>query len=279
MEIRRAQFQPKDGFPLEAIFQSPGLFSKLSAGMIHRKSLDLFWDTKNLRWARSPVYDEEAVGTLIDKGLLYFQNHPLVQSRIEALKREIASTLTAPESEFKVKQLKAQLDDLLPTPGKHILYVADKTGAQSPVHFVLGENGFIQSVETWNNNILIEGAFNRVTNELPFIPTEFDSSLYNEHPPPNLKDNGLIGIRLAEGKDKLTIAEVAPNSPAEKAGMVPGEELLSVNGKKLQAHTQQEFMAFGRGTTSLTIETKSNSGETKRFTVPKKLVLHLPQSR
>ncbi len=62
---------------------------------------------------------------------------------------------------------------------------------------------------------------------------------------PNLRDNGTpvrgwLGVTVVESKeaDEATIVDVYPESPAARAGLKPGDRLVSVNGKPVDRYQQ-----------------------------------------
>jgi len=68
-----------------------------------------------------------------------------------------------------------------------------------------------------------------------------------------------IGMNLARprGNDfTARVDEVEDDTPAATAGLKPGDEVLTVNGQRLEFRSKQEFRAFDRG-----LRTKFNEGD------------------
>ena len=72
-------------------------------------------------------------------------------------------------------------------------------------------------------------------------------------PPP---DTAGVGLRLSREKESepLTIQDVIPASPAEKAGIKPGSRLLSINGIDTTGKTLSEIAGLIRGESGTTIK-------------------------
>jgi carboxyl-terminal processing protease len=61
-----------------------------------------------------------------------------------------------------------------------------------------------------------------------------------------------IGLRLAPGRASLRVLDTFPGSPAERAGLRPGDEITAVDGLRLQGGSLADALARlqgGRGTT------------------------------
>jgi carboxyl-terminal processing protease len=76
-----------------------------------------------------------------------------------------------------------------------------------------------------------------------------------------------IGVRIAIAEDGLPVIEaVFRGSPAEKAGLKPGEELIAVDGKATVGHDLDEVAMWVRGEagSTVTIEVRTGSQGTAR---------------
>lgn len=56
-----------------------------------------------------------------------------------------------------------------------------------------------------------------------------------------------IGAHLAKDKKKVFIIKVLPNTPAQKAGLVEGSEILEINGQKLKKLSIDEVKSIIKG--------------------------------
>lgn len=57
---------------------------------------------------------------------------------------------------------------------------------------------------------------------------------FNNAPQPvQSPDRPMLGVQLGDGEGGVTVTEVVPNSPAEKAGLKGGDLIVEVNGKKV----------------------------------------------
>jgi uncharacterized iron-regulated protein len=72
--------------------------------------------------------------------------------------------------------------------------------------------------------------------ELPQISLPLADYLWITHPSPLEKKRPRIGLVLKEKEESLEvwIERVIPGSPAEKAGLLPGDRILSVDGKEIK---------------------------------------------
>ncbi|MEA2490700.1 MAG: hypothetical protein QOH21_2492 [Acidobacteriota bacterium] len=56
-----------------------------------------------------------------------------------------------------------------------------------------------------------------------------------------------LGVQLEEKNPGLVIKTVAPNSPAARSGLKPGDRLIAVNGKSLTQASSREFKQLMSG--------------------------------
>ncbi len=56
-----------------------------------------------------------------------------------------------------------------------------------------------------------------------------------------------IGVRIDKSEDHVFITEVMPSSPAEKAGLMPGDEILGVNGQSVRGFEPTKVLEALRG--------------------------------
>jgi C-terminal processing protease CtpA/Prc len=74
-----------------------------------------------------------------------------------------------------------------------------------------------------------------------------------------------IGMNLVRprGNDFVPrVNEVEQGTPAAAAGLEPGDEILAVNGERVEFRSKQEFRAFDRG-----LRTRFNEGDIVTFKV------------
>lgn len=101
-----------------------------------------------------------------------------------------------------------------------------------------GIDGLIISNSTMNNCVSDYG-------KLGYIPIE---------------DSGVTGIWMSKPDGALVITKVAPNSPASKAGVVAGEEVVSVNGEKPLNSWEAVKLLFGKTGDTVTVVVKGANG-------------------
>lgn len=71
---------------------------------------------------------------------------------------------------------------------------------------------------------------------------------------------GVTGINFADGKGKPIISKLAKGSPAEKAGIVVGDTVLSVNDEKPTTSGDAIKALFGRAGETITVTVSGASG-------------------
>jgi carboxyl-terminal processing protease len=84
-----------------------------------------------------------------------------------------------------------------------------------------------------------------------------------------------IGVTVSyENEDGLLILSVEPDGPAGKAGIQPGELILSADGTSLAGEGQSEGVTLiqGEAGTSVTLEIRSAAGETRTVAVKRSKV-------
>ncbi len=83
-----------------------------------------------------------------------------------------------------------------------------------------------------------------------------------------------IGVTINAIAPPFLITDVFPNSPAEKAGIHAGDEIVSANGKVLTAATRDQLTAALAGPvgSTVTIDLKPPSGSTREVTVARQEV-------
>jgi carboxyl-terminal processing protease len=83
-----------------------------------------------------------------------------------------------------------------------------------------------------------------------------------------------IGVTINAIAPPFLITDVFPNSPAEKAGIHAGDEIVSANGKVLTAATRDQLTAALAGPvgSTVTIDLKAPSGSTREVTVARQEV-------
>ncbi|MBI3862274.1 MAG: PDZ domain-containing protein [Planctomycetia bacterium] len=78
-----------------------------------------------------------------------------------------------------------------------------------------------------------------------------------------------IGVQVATGENQLTVIGALDNSPAQAAGLVKGDAILSVDGKTVRelGATAAIEAIRGKAGTVVTLKVKRNDGEEKAFEV------------
>lgn len=120
-------------------------------------------------------------------------------------------------------------------------------------------------VETTDTDQLISGALKGVVGELDdfsqYLNPEDYKALKNE----TKGEFGGLGMRLQMIDDYVTIITPMPNTPAYKAGIMPGDRILFVDDKDLSDMKLDEAVALMRGKVGskvkLTLSRKNDKGE------------------
>ncbi|WP_461213075.1 S41 family peptidase [Lacticaseibacillus sp. GG6-2] len=71
---------------------------------------------------------------------------------------------------------------------------------------------------------------------------------------------GGIGATVQQGSDKLTVESIMPNTPAKKAGMQVGDQLIKVNGKDVSKEDVSTAVAKIRGKIGTTVKVTVKRG-------------------
>lgn len=124
----------------------------------------------------------------------------------------------------------------------------------------------VNYVEEKENKELLENALTGMVRGLD----EFSDFMTKKELKPMQEETrgefGGVGMRLdASKKDRLFVTTPMPNSPAYKAGIEPGDEVLKINGKLVKEMTSDEAVAALRGTVGsnvkIVIERTSKDGK------------------
>lgn len=106
-----------------------------------------------------------------------------------------------------------------------------------------------------------------------FTRAEYDAQI---QPPKHAQ--GAIGIAFARNDQRLVIREVYEGSPAERAGLKAGDQLVRINGKFVSTRLQTEAANL-RGVpgtvVSLTVE-RATTGKTHTFVVKRAIIRSTP---
>lgn len=102
-------------------------------------------------------------------------------------------------------------------------------------------------VEQTDTDKLISGAIKGVVNELDDFSQYLEPRDYKELKNDTRGDFGGLGIRLQMVDDFVTVMSPMPNTPAFKAGIMPGDRILFVDGKDLSGMKLDEAVELMRG--------------------------------
>ena len=152
-------------------------------------------------------------------------------------------------------------------------FVEDKYINEFAKNYYYIINNYYDKVD---NQKLINGAISGMADALgdPFSTyiDENDSNTFNATL--NGSYSG-VGIQIAQDKDNnIIVTAVFKDSPAEKAGIVPGDKLLSVNEKTSKENDVSKLAAEIRNAKDKNIKLKiERDGEEKNITVQRDMVI------
>jgi C-terminal processing protease CtpA/Prc len=83
---------------------------------------------------------------------------------------------------------------------------------------------------------------------------------------PFVKDRS--GLAALPAKDRLKVLMVAPGSPAERAGLKEGAEILAINGKPIDAgYSGSALSQWAHQAPGTTVELTLSDGSTQQLTL------------
>lgn len=126
-------------------------------------------------------------------------------------------------------------------------------------------------VEKTDTDVLIKGAIKGVIGELDDFSQYLDPKDYKSLKNDTRGDFGGVGMRLQKIDDFVTVVTPMPDTPAFKAGIMPGDRILFVDDKDLDGMNLDEAVELMRGAVGskvkLTISRK-NEKSGKYTTLP-----------
>jgi carboxyl-terminal processing protease len=87
-----------------------------------------------------------------------------------------------------------------------------------------------------------------------------------------------IGTELKAVDSHPVVASVLPNSPAEKAGIKPGDRILTIDGKSIDGLTLQQVANLLHGAAGSRVHLLVQRGDVKKTFSPRRQILFLPGS-
>ena len=81
------------------------------------------------------------------------------------------------------------------------------------------------------------------------------------HMAASFKDRGWAGVEMAQSAGGPSVTEVHPGTPADRAGVKPGDVLVAINGTRLLPENQEKLAAY---------EADMKPGKSFTFTVARK---------
>ena len=102
-------------------------------------------------------------------------------------------------------------------------------------------------VEKTDTDKLIEGAIKGVVEELDDFSQYLDAKNYKNLKNETRGDFGGLGIRLQKKDNFITVITPMPNTPAYRAGVMPGDRILFVDDKDLAGLRLEEAVELMRG--------------------------------
>jgi hypothetical protein len=250
----------------------------LVAGFIHGKEWDLSWEPTSRQWKKLPKWLNRGGGAGIDEASVFFIDHPFVQAEMSVLEKRIASALSRGSNQ-EATDVQNELRSLQSTTGSRTIVRTGKGGQREELRFRVNKDGIVEVLEIWKGNVLTKAVTNQVVDRLVPIPENVDTTQYEKYKNYTVENEGLIGLRVVAKEGKLFVTDIAPGSPAAKAGIISGSEIRSVNDKPINSATAEEFMTLAKGTPSVKIMAAAPDGEVKEYHVEKVLRLDLPTER
>jgi len=124
-------------------------------------------------------------------------------------------------------------------------------------------------VEQTDTDTLISGAIKGVVAELDDFSQYLDAQDYKTLKNETKGEFGGVGMRLQKIEDFVTVSTPMPGTPAFKAGIMPGDRILAVDGKDLTGIKLDEAVKLMRGEVGskvkLSISRKNDKGEYKKI--------------
>lgn len=120
-------------------------------------------------------------------------------------------------------------------------------------------------VEEMKTDQLVTGAIKGVVGELDDFSAYMEPKDYKELKNDTKGEFGGLGIRLQKVEDFITVMTPMPGTPAFKAGIMPQDRILAVDGKELKDMPLDEAVSLMRGKAgskvTLTLSRKNEKGE------------------
>lgn len=107
-----------------------------------------------------------------------------------------------------------------------------------------------------------------------FTPAEYQQYLQHPNPGP-----GSVGIYLSKRMGFATVVSVIPGSPAQKAGISPGDLIDEVNGERIREYSVVQINRLldgAPGSTVLVSVIKDNQGKPVKLTLTREILENVP---
>lgn len=127
------------------------------------------------------------------------------------------------------------------TPGAHSPYALV---AQFARVLVLVENEYVDAVD---RNRLIEGAIKGLVSELDPHSSYLEAADYTTFKGDTQGEFGGVGIEVDFRNDTVTVMAPIEGSPADRAGILPGDVIVSINRRSVQGRTMDDLVKLMRG--------------------------------
>lgn len=134
------------------------------------------------------------------------------------------------------------------TPGSHSPYAFV---AQFARVLVLVENEYVDAVERGR---LIEGAIKGLVSELDPHSSYLEPSDYTTFKGDTQGEFGGVGVEVDFRNDAVTVMAPIEGSPADRAGLMPGDVIASINRRSVQGRTMDEVVKLMRGPAQSQVE-------------------------